>query len=115
MPTYKSYADQFVLLYTLFSNQMQIPFTIGNKEDTPRIAMIDKILAKIGYIQTKRNKDMTIQQSYVNQAVLKELMLNYNMSCVYQNDKRLRSGKFSQSEAGDLSIMWILQAYLTAL
>jgi len=57
MPTYKSYVDQFVLLYTLFNNQIQIPFTLGNFEDTPHIGIVDKILSKIGYVLTKHSRD----------------------------------------------------------
>ena len=115
MPTFKSFADQFMLLYTLFCNQIQIPFTFGNCEDIPRIKLVDKILSKIGYILTKRSRDQTFQQSYIHQAVLRELILSQPLSCVYQNDNRLRSGKFSKTVVGDLSIMWILQAYMTAL
>eukprot|EP00352_Strombidinopsis_acuminata_P000725 CAMPEP_0176345550 /NCGR_PEP_ID=MMETSP0126-20121128/5544_1 /TAXON_ID=141414 ORGANISM="Strombidinopsis acuminatum, Strain SPMC142" /NCGR_SAMPLE_ID=MMETSP0126 /ASSEMBLY_ACC=CAM_ASM_000229 /LENGTH=109 /DNA_ID=CAMNT_0017692587 /DNA_START=906 /DNA_END=1235 /DNA_ORIENTATION=- len=33
------------------------------------------------------------------------------MAVVYQNDTRLRSGKFSTPVKGDLSIDWVLHAY----
>lgn len=57
MPTFKSFVDQFILFYTLFNNKIQIPFTLGNLEDTPRVSFIDKILTKIGYVLTKRSRD----------------------------------------------------------
>ena len=49
MPTYKSFSDMFVLMYALIENQIQLPFTIGNLDDTQRL-LIDKLLSKIGYI-----------------------------------------------------------------
>ena len=35
LPQYKSFADLFVLLYTLKYYNLETPFTIGNAEDIP--------------------------------------------------------------------------------
>jgi len=43
------------------------------------------------------------------------MMLKHPMSMVYQNDERPLSGKFSKTVMAELSILWILQAYMTGL
>lgn len=59
LPTYKSYADVFVLLFALASADIPLPFTVGNREDIPRVRFIEKILHGIGYIMTSRSKDQS--------------------------------------------------------
>lgn len=34
---------------------------------------------------------------------------------VYTNDSRLRSGKFSKPIMSDISVLWLLQAYITSM
>jgi len=60
IPTYKSFADLFILQYIFLQNQIQLPFTMGNFEDTPRVYLIDKILKKMGYIFTKRSRNQSL-------------------------------------------------------
>ena len=55
MPVYRSFADLPVLLYSLFVNKSEIPFTIGNSEDLPSARVINGLLKKIGYIMAKRS------------------------------------------------------------
>lgn len=57
MPVYRSFADLPVLLYSLFVNKIEIPFTIGNAEDMPHAKIVDQILKRIGYLITKRSRD----------------------------------------------------------
>jgi glycerol-3-phosphate O-acyltransferase len=57
IPTYKSFTDLFILQYTFLHHQIQLPFTLGNFEDTPRVYLIDKILKKMGYILIKRSRN----------------------------------------------------------
>jgi len=65
LPTYKSFADLFILLYTLNSYKMETPFTIGNMEDIPHIALIEKLLKGVGYVKASRSRDQSIQESYL--------------------------------------------------
>jgi glycerol-3-phosphate O-acyltransferase len=50
LPVYKSYLDLPILLYTLFNNGIDIPFTIGNIEDTPRITPLEYFIKLTGYL-----------------------------------------------------------------
>ena len=74
MPVYRSFADLPVLLYALFENKIEIPFTIGNNEDLPSAKILEKVLKNLGYVLTKRTRDQSLQWSYINQAVIREIL-----------------------------------------
>lgn len=57
MPVYRSFADLPVLLYSLFVNKIEIPFTVGNAEDKPHAKLIENLLKNIGYLIAKRSRD----------------------------------------------------------
>lgn len=57
LPTYKSFVDLFILLYTLKSYEMETPFTVGNMEDIPQITVIEKLLKGVGYVKARRSRD----------------------------------------------------------
>ncbi|MFO0116408.1 MAG: hypothetical protein ACK521_01885 [bacterium] len=115
MPVYRSFADLPVLLYSLFVNKLEIPFTIGNQEDMPSAKIIESILKKVGYILTKRSREQSLQWSYVNQAVISEILSKYRFLLMFQNDLRIRSGKFNLPTVADISVQWLLQAYLQSM
>lgn len=56
VPLYKSFLDLSVLVYTLFVNQIDIPFSFGNIDDVPGVAFMDTVLRNTGYISTSRSK-----------------------------------------------------------
>jgi len=60
LPTYKSFIDIFILYYTLYMNKIDIPFTLGNLEDTPRSKVMDQFLQSIGYILSRRTSDQSL-------------------------------------------------------
>jgi glycerol-3-phosphate O-acyltransferase len=60
MPVYRSFGDLPVLLYSLFVNKIEIPLTIGNHEDMPAAKIIEGVLKKIGYVDTKRTRDQSL-------------------------------------------------------
>lgn len=57
LPTYKSFVDLFILLYTLKSYEIETPFTVGNMEDIPQITVIEKLLKGVGYVKARRSRD----------------------------------------------------------
>jgi glycerol-3-phosphate O-acyltransferase len=114
MPVFRSFADLPVLLYSLFINKIEIPFTIGNAEDMPATKFIDDILKKVGYIISTRTRDQSLQSSYTNQAVIREIIKKHRFLLMFQNDLRIRSGKFNNPTMSDISVQWLLQAYLSS-
>lgn len=111
MPVYKSYTDFFIHTYVNNHYQMQVPFTFGNFEDTPRINLIDKWIKNSGYIMMRRGEKQSLQSHYVNQALLKEVIEHNKVTTLFQNADRLRSGKFHTRQSSDLSVKWLLEAY----
>lgn len=57
VPTYKSFADFFILLFTLAYHGIELPFCVGNLEDTPHIRLVDSLLKGSGYIMARRSRD----------------------------------------------------------
>jgi hypothetical protein len=55
VPDYKSFMDIYVLLYALYEDKMEIPFSYGNSKDRPKINSIDSLLRNIGHIPAKRS------------------------------------------------------------
>ena len=74
LPVYKSFADLFVLIYTLASHDIDIPFSVGNYEDIPRVKFIDMLLKGVGYIFARRSRDQSKQESYINMALIREIL-----------------------------------------
>lgn len=74
MPQYKSFADFFILAYALAVHNIELPFTIGNMEDTPHIGLIDKLLKGTGYVFARRSRDQSMQESYLTQALIREIL-----------------------------------------
>lgn len=95
VPAYKSFSDLLVLLYTFAAHDIEIPFTVGNFEDTPRVKLIDMLLKGVGYITARRSRDQSMQEGYITQAVIREILSSEKLLVVFQNDKRMRSGRFS--------------------
>lgn len=54
MPIYKSFADFFIHTYIFHNYNLDIPFTYGHREDTPRTKFFDNWLQKTGYIFSTR-------------------------------------------------------------
>lgn len=76
VPLYKSFTDFFVQLFVMQSQKIEIGFTFGNFEDTPRIEFYDRLIRSCGYITSRRKVGQSLQSNYINGAVLKEIISN---------------------------------------
>jgi len=56
-----------------------------------------------------------MQECYINQAVIREILSSEQLLVLFQNDERMRSGRFTQPTVSDISIEWLVQAYLSSL
>lgn len=66
IPIYKSFLDLSVLLYALFVNKIDLPFSFGNIDDVPTVTFMDSVLQNTGYISTRRSRQQSVQESYIN-------------------------------------------------
>ena len=55
MPVYKSYGDPLIMHYVNFISDLELVFTFGNYEDSPKIAFVDRLLKRIGTFLIRRN------------------------------------------------------------
>ena len=111
MPLFKSFADFFVMTYISHTQGLPPNFTFGCYEDTPRIKLFDAWLNRCGYIFSRRAQDQSLSSNYTNSALLRELIDNNQLTTVFQNGFRYRSGKLSRKMSPDMSIRWLLDAF----
>ena len=95
LPLYKSYVDFFIQMYVMNTQKIPMGYTFGNLEDTPRIALIDKLLKSCGYITSRRKPNQSLQSRYLNSEMLNQLITNNQVVTVYQNEERFRAGKLN--------------------
>jgi len=55
MPVYKSYSDPLILHFLHYYYDMELGFTFGNYEDSPKIGWIDRLLKRIGTFLIRRD------------------------------------------------------------
>ena len=82
--------------------------TVGNMEDTPRVRFIDMLLKGVGYIHAKRSRDQSMQEGYITQAIIREYLSSEKLLVMFQNEERMRSGRFTQPTVSDISVEWIM-------
>jgi len=111
IPLYKSYLDFFVQMFVTCSQKIKLGFTFGNYEDTPRISVIDKWLTSCGYIFSRRKLGQSLQSNYINSEILKNVILNNQVTTLYQNYERFRTGKLHRKLQADMSIRWLLETF----
>lgn len=81
MPIYKSYSDPLIMHYIQYHQDLELGFTFGNYEDSPKIGFVDRLLKRIGTILIKRDPKNSLSNintstqmdrdssGYVNQAL----------------------------------------------
>ncbi len=111
MPLYKSFADFFVQIYVQMTQHLYGGFTFGNMDDTPRIALMDTWLRHCGYILQRRKGSQSLQSNYVNCQMMKEVISSNQVTTVYQNGMRFRTGKLCRRLHAELSVRWLLETY----
>lgn len=112
MPIFKTFLDAFVMTYVNNHFGVEQPFMFGNYEDTPRLAIFDKWVSSVGYCRQRRNHNQSLQSRYINSAIIKEAIEDNSLTMVFQNSERPRTGKFHRRTNADLSVTWLLEAFL---
>jgi len=62
---------------------MDIPFSFGNLEDTPRLATVDKFIRNAGYILSARKATQSLQSNFINSTLLKEIIADNKLTIVF--------------------------------
>ena len=75
LPTFKSFADPLVLHYMNFFYNLELGFTFGNYEDTPKIHFVEALLKRIGYFLFKRRDfSKNMSTNYINQSLIEDVI-----------------------------------------
>ena len=70
MPVYKSYADPLILHFVNYDQDVELGFTFGHYEDSPKIHFVDMLLRRIGCLLMKRNEQNNMNLNFVNQCLI---------------------------------------------
>jgi len=57
VPIHRSFLDLVLIMYTLYVNKIDVPFSFGSIGDVPTVAFIDKLLANSGFISVLRSRN----------------------------------------------------------
>jgi hypothetical protein len=68
MPVFKSYSDPLILHYLHYYFDMELGFTFGNYEDSPKIPWIDRLPKNSLSSATSKRIDINTM-NYVNQSL----------------------------------------------
>lgn len=126
MPIYKSYGDPLVMHYISYFFDLELGFTFGNYEDSPKIGFVDRLLKRIGTILIRRDPQTSLSSAttnrldsnvmnYVNQTLFNEVLEHNSITTLFQNDERLRTGKFTIPRLGEMSTKLLIKAYFKLL
>ena len=110
IPIYKSFSDPIILQWIQYLFDMEIGFTVGNFEDSPKIKIIDSMLTKMGILLMKRKDQHNMATNYVNYSLLQDIIENNPITTIFQNDQRSRSGKLNISNFSESVIKMIIKA-----
>lgn len=112
LPMFKSFADPLVMNYINYFFNMELGFSFGNYEDSPKIHFVEALFKRIGHFLIKRREFSNLSVNYVNQALMQEVIESNLVTTIYQNDERPRSGKFNLPLYPDNMIKLLLKSYL---
>ena len=73
VPVSKSYLDPMIMFYIHFLYDLELGFTFGNYEDSPKISLVSTLLRRIGTLMV-RKKDSKINHDYIYQSLLEEVV-----------------------------------------
>jgi len=73
LPIYKSYGDLLIMHYLNYFSDLELGFTFGNYEDSPKIGFVDRLLKRIGTVLIRRSTgvpeiDVDVT-NYINQSL----------------------------------------------
>ena len=58
--------------------------------------MLDRILRTTGYIFSRRKFGQSIQSSYTNSTLMREVIKKNQVTTIFQNGERIRAGKLNR-------------------
>jgi len=66
LPIYRSFTDPLILHFIHYLHDLELGFTFGNYEDSPKIMSIEAMLKRIGCFLIKRKEQQNQNVNYVN-------------------------------------------------
>ena len=80
---FKSFADPLILNYVNYFYNMELGFSFGNYEDSPKIHFVEQLMRRIGHFLIKRRELSNMNVNYVNQALMQEVIAKNIVTTIY--------------------------------
>jgi hypothetical protein len=71
---FKSFSDVLIMHYLNYFNDLELGFTFGNYEDSPKNAFVERLLKRIGCFTIKRKESHNLNLNYVNQCLIQDVI-----------------------------------------
>lgn len=78
---FKSFSDIFVLHYANYISDIEMGFSFGYYNDSPKIKMIERLCKRVGFFQLKSNTSQ--RMNYVNQTLIEEVIGNNSITTCF--------------------------------
>lgn len=87
-------------------------YTFECEEDTPKVKNLDDWLRSCGAIRCKRAEDQSLNEYYLTSALINETINHNQVTMLYQNSRRLLSGKIDRNQGADISVKWLFESFI---
>ena len=71
---FKSFSDVLIMHYLNYFNDLELGFTFGNYEDSPKNAFVERLLKRIWCFTIKRKESHNLDLNYVNQCLIQDVI-----------------------------------------
>ena len=85
MPLFKTYADALIMFLVNYVSDLELGFSFGNYEDSPKAAVVESLLKRIGYFLLRRVQNDTThpEHSYISQALIQEVIASNPITTIF--------------------------------
>ena len=115
LPLFKSFGDPILMHYINYISELELGFSFGIQEDSPKINFVDQLLRKVGCFLVQRQKQHDLSINYVNQSLIEESIESNMYTTIFMNDQRSRSGKLNHLKSPEYMIQLILKSHMRLL
>jgi len=86
LPLFKTYGDPILMHYINYISELELGFSFGIQEDSPKINFVDQLLRKVGCFLIQRQKQHDPSINYVNQSLIEESIESNMYTTIFMND-----------------------------
>ena len=83
LPLYRTFSDFYLMQFVHYKLGVPSGFTFGNIEDIPGTKITYEIHKRTGYISARNSKSQSTQSSFINSALLREVISRNQVTTIF--------------------------------